>query len=85
MQNKYERLKICQNRVFIIAHKLTGRLGNNGISQSQLWNYVRAKYDVKSRYEMTEEKWIKLGMELADANNFPKLLDELCERIQTEV
>jgi len=80
--SKYKRLKRYQNIAFYTAHRLTGSLGNNGLSQVDLWNYVRKKYHAESRWEMTVEKWIELVAELEAARIDSQELNELCERIK---
>ena len=72
----------AQKAAFAIANNLEGPLGEKGITKADLWNYIKRKYSVESRNDMSEMQWTQLSAELKAAETAPKLLDELCERIK---
>ena len=72
----------AQKAAFAIANNLEGPLGGKGITKADLWNYIKRKYSVESRNDMSEMQWTQLSAELKAAETAPKLLDELCERIK---
>ena len=72
----------AQKAAFAIANNLEGPLGEKGVAKTDLWNYIKRKYSVESRNDMSEMQWTQLSAELKAAETSPKLLDELCERIK---
>ncbi len=72
----------AQKAAFAIANNLAAPLKKKGITKEALWNYIKRRYSVASRNDMTEMQWTQLAAELKAAETAPKLLDELCERIQ---
>ena len=53
-----------------------------GVGKADLWDYIKRKYSVESRNDMSEMQWTTLSAELKAAETSPQLLDELCERIK---
>lgn len=74
----------AQKAAFAIANQLSEPLAKNGIDKTALWDYIKQKYDVKSRNDMTEMQWTQLAAELKAAETNPTLLDELIKRVKTE-
>ena len=72
----------AQKAAFAIASQLADVLEKKGISKVDLWNYIKRKYAVASRNDMSEMQWTQLSAELKAAETAPKLLDELCIRIK---
>ncbi len=72
----------AQKAAFAIANNLAAPLEKKGVTKEDLWNYIKRKYSVESRNDMTEMQWTQLSAELKAAETSPKLLDELCERIK---
>ncbi|MDE0638568.1 MAG: hypothetical protein OXI43_22220 [Candidatus Poribacteria bacterium] len=72
----------AQKAAFAIANKLSEPLEKESISKTDLWNYIKRKYSVESRNDMSEQQWTQLSAELKAAETTPKLLDELCKRIK---
>ena len=72
----------AQKAAFAIANNLEGPLEKKGIGKADLWNYIKRKYSVESRNDMSEMQWTQLSAELKAAETSAKLLDELCERIK---
>ncbi len=72
----------AQKAAFAIANRLAGALEKKGITKAALWNYIKRRYGVESRNNMTEMQWTELSAELKAAETAPKLFDELCTRIK---
>ncbi len=72
----------AQKAAFAIANHLEKPLNAKGITKANLWDYIKRRYSVESRNDMTELQWTQLSAELKAAQTSPKLLDELCERIK---
>ena len=72
----------AQKAAFAIANNLAGPLEKKGVSKADLWDYIKRRYSVESRNDMSEIQWTQLSAELKAAETAPKLLDELCERIK---
>ena len=76
-------------RCFAIAKNLESNLADNNISQRNLWNWVRIRYQVDSRTEMTASQWSELAAELDAAERTPvklnELINNLCDLIETEI
>lgn len=72
----------AQKAAFAIANQLAEPLEKKGITKADLWNYIKRKYSVESRNDMSEVQWTQLAAELKAAETAPKLLEELCARIK---
>ena len=72
----------AQKAAFAIANNLADPLEKKGVTKANLWEYIKRKYGVESRNDMSEMQWTQLSAELKAAETSPKLLDELCERIK---
>ena len=72
----------AQKAAFAIASNLAEPLEKKGITKADLWNYIKRKYSVESRNDMTEMQWTQLSAELKAAETTPELLDALCERVK---
>ena len=72
----------AQKAAFAIASNLAEPLEKKGITKADLWNYIKRKYGVESRNDMTEMQWTQLSAELKAAETTPELLDALCERVK---
>ena len=72
----------AQKAAFAIANNLEAPLEKKGITKADLWNYIKRKYSVESRNDMSEVQWTQLSAELKAAETAPQLLDDLCERIK---
>ncbi len=72
----------AQKAAFAIASQLDAPLEKKGISKAALWNYIKRRYGVESRNDMSEMQWTELAAELKAAETSPKLLDDLCGRIK---
>jgi len=71
-----------QKAAFSLAQKLREPLEKRGISQNDFWNYVRRRFHVSSRNEMTEEHWSRLSAELRAAMEDAALFDDFVKRIE---
>ncbi|MCY3743370.1 MAG: hypothetical protein OXH00_20340 [Candidatus Poribacteria bacterium] len=72
----------AQKAAFAIASNLAEPLEKKGITKAALWDYIKRKYSVESRNDMTELQWTQLSAELKAAETTPQLLNDLCERIK---
>ena len=72
----------AQKAAFAIANNLAEPLEKRGITKENLWNYIKRKYSVESRNDMSEMQWTQLSAELKAAETTPQLLNDLCERIK---
>lgn len=72
----------AQKAAFAIASQLATPLEKKGISKADLWNYIKRRYGVESRNDMSEMQWTELAAELKAAETSPKLLEDLCARIK---
>ena len=71
----------AQKAAFAIANNLAEPLEKKGITKAALWDYIKRKYSVESRNDMSEMQWTQLSAELKAAETTPQLLDDLCDRI----
>ncbi len=71
----------AQKAAFSMASKLEGKLEQQGITKSDFWNYVKRRYGVESRNDMTELQWTQLSAELQAGASNPDLFKELVGRI----
>ena len=72
----------AQKAAFSMATKLEGKLEEQSITKSDFWNYVKRRYAVESRNDMTEMQWTQLSAELQAGASTPDLFKELVGRIQ---
>ena len=72
----------AQKAAFAMASKLEGKLEEQNITKSDFWNYVKRRYGVESRNDMTEQQWTQLSAELQAGASAPELFKELVGRIQ---
>ena len=72
----------AQKAAFSMASKLEGKLEEQRITKSDFWNYVKRRYAVESRNDMTELQWTQLSAELQAGISTPELFKELVGRIQ---
>ena len=72
----------AQKAAFAIANNLAEPLEKKGVTKAALWDYIKRKYSVESRNDMSEMQWTQLSAELKAAETSPQLLDDLCERIK---
>ena len=72
----------AQKAAFSLASKLKPRFDQNAISQNDFWNYVKRRYGVETRNDMTEMHWTQLSAELTAADRTPELFNEMLDRIK---
>ncbi|MDE0299265.1 MAG: hypothetical protein OXN17_11575 [Candidatus Poribacteria bacterium] len=77
-----DKISDAQKAAFALSSKLKGRFGKQGIPQSDFWSYVRRRYGVESRNDMTEQQWTQLSAELKAAEKSKKLFNQLLIRIR---
>ena len=76
------KISNAQKAAFSMATKLEGKLEEQSITKSDFWNYVKRRYAVESRNDMTEMQWTQLSAELQAGASRPELFKELVDRIQ---
>ena len=76
------KISNAQKAAFSMATKLEGKLEEQNITKSDFWNYVKRRYAVESRNDMTEMQWTQLSAELQAGASTPELFKELVGRIQ---
>lgn len=74
----------AQKAAFAIANKLTPALDEKGISKQMFWDYVKRKFDVPSRNEMSEQQWTELSAQLKAAETTPKLFEALIRQVKAD-
>jgi hypothetical protein len=79
---KEEKLSNAQKATFALASELKDRMEQQNIDQASFWQYVRARYAVGSRNEMSEMQWTQLAAELQAASSKEELLQQFIERIK---
>ena len=72
----------AQKAVFAIAKNLEPSFEKVGISKNAFWNYVKVKFSVESRNDMSEQQWAELSAQLKAAETVPKLFEELTKQIK---
>ena len=72
----------AQKAAFAMASKLESKLEEQSITKSDFWNYVKRRYGVESRNDMTELQWTQLSAELQAGASTPELFKELVGRIR---
>ena len=72
----------AQKAAFAIANNLAEPLEKKGVTKAALWDYIKRKYSVESRNDMSEMQWTQLSAELKAAETTPQLLNDFCERIK---
>ena len=77
-----DKAESAQKSVFVMASRLRERLEQQGISQADFWGYVKRRYNVTSRDDMTESQWTQLAKELNLVERNPENFKELISRIR---
>lgn len=77
-----DNISNAQKAAFAIANQLSEPLQKQDISKEDLWNYIKRKYSVESRNDMSEQQWTQLSAELKAAETTEKMFEELCTRIK---
>jgi hypothetical protein len=77
-----DKISGAQKAAFALSAKLEGQFEKQGIARSDFWSYVRRRYAVESRNDMTEQQWTQLSAELKAAETSGKIFDQLVTRIR---
>ena len=77
-----DKSESAQASVFTMANRLRERLEQQGVSQTDFWGYVKRRYNVTSRDDMTESQWTQLSKELSLVERNPENFKELISRIR---
>ena len=77
-----DKISNAQKTAFALSTKLGKRLEKQGIARDDFWSYVRRRYGVESRNDMTENQWTELSAELKAAEGSKKVFNQLLSRIR---
>lgn len=77
-----DKITPSQKSAFAFASKLKEKLDPVGVSQALFWTYVKRRYNVESRNDMTERHWAELSAELNSASSTKQLFDDFVARIK---
>ena len=77
-----EQLGSAQKAAFALATKLKDKLEQQSISQENFWSYVKTRFGVESRNQMSEVDWTTLAAELTAASSKKELFQEFIKKIR---
>ena len=77
-----EQLGSAQKAAFALAAKLKDKLEQQSISQENFWSYVKTRFGVESRNQMSEVDWTTLAAELTAASSKRELFQEFIKKIK---
>ena len=77
-----EQLGSAQKAAFALATKLKDKLEQQSISQEIFWSYVKTRFGVESRNQMSEVDWTTLAAELTAASSKRELFQEFIKKIK---
>jgi hypothetical protein len=80
-ESGHDKISNAQKAAFAVAGKLEARLEEQGLTRSDFWNYVKRRYNVASRNDMTEFQWTQLSAELQAAESDPQIFKQVIDRI----
>ncbi len=72
----------AQKSAFAQANRLNNALLRAGITQNDLWNSIKQRFNVESRNDITEAEWTILAAELQAAEGSRPIFTHLVQRIQ---
>lgn len=77
----------AQKQAFARAATLAPRLEAKGLSEDALWQWIKDRFHVSSRSELTEEHWVVTGARFFAAQQNTHLFNVLCDtlRVYTEL
>lgn len=77
-----EQLGSAQKAAFALATKLKDKLEQQSVSQENFWSYVKTRFGVESRNQMSEVDWTTLAAELTAASSKRELFQEFIKKIK---
>jgi len=77
-----DQLGNAQKAAFALATKLKDKLEQTNISQADFWSYVKTRFGVESRNQMSEVDWTTLAAELTAASSKSELFQEFIKKIK---
>jgi len=77
-----DKISNAQKSTFATYHRLRERLEKEGIKQEDFWGYVKRRYRVESRNDMTERQWVELSAELKAAEGSEMLFSDMVKRVK---
>ena len=76
-----EAVKRARLASFAVAHELKPRLEKAGITENNLWDYIKDKHGVDSRKQFDEQQWVRIEARLRAASKSSQLFYILVEKI----
>jgi hypothetical protein len=80
--DRSDTISNAQKAAFTVANKLQERLEEQGVTQPDFWDYVRRRYGVESRNDMSELQWTQLSAELQASQSSPELFEQMMARMR---
>ena len=74
-----------RKQCFAIVSKLSTRLVKSGLSDKELWQYVKTSHKVESRKDLSELEWVTLVARFDAAEKDSVIFDVLVDAIKTSV
>ena len=84
MNNNTDPRRHAQKQTFALVSQLKPRFNQRGISESNLWNAIKADLGVMSRSEIDERGYVRLAARLDAAKRHPKIFDEICRFVKQQ-
>lgn len=72
----------AKKATFAVVNELLAPLSEEGITNADLWNYMKRKCGVETQNEVTIVQWSKLTAELKAAKDNADKMEELCTSIK---
>ena len=72
---------VARRGCFGILAELKDRLAGEGLTDEDVWNYVKNYYKADSRKKLTRTAWTELVTRLAETQNNPQAFDNLVRRV----
>ena len=72
----------AQKQAFARAATLAPRLEAVGLSEDALWQWVKDRYNVSSRSELTEEQWVVTSARLFAPQHDTHMFNVLCDNLR---
>jgi hypothetical protein len=77
-----DKISNAQKSAFASYHSLREKMEKEGIKQEVFWEYVKRRYAVESRNDMTERQWVELAAELKAAEDSQLLFTDMVKRVK---
>ena len=82
MKTEMNGLRHARNHAFALVSNLRERFSQQGISESDFWEAIKAVFGVESRKQIDECGYVKLAARLQAAERETRLFESLCCEIK---